>query len=110
MCGTEGKPVLRHGAGHASAIDNGFGSDPGHGAEHVSDQAAGHRNQDRLGAGTSPLSAAEATFTQTAPLHRYAAKRSRAGLEPWCQLREARLITAHGAAVVSPARICASTL
>ena len=60
MCGAEGKPVLRHGAGQAGAIDDGFGFDPGHGAEHVSDRAAGHRNQDRLGAGTSPLSAAEA--------------------------------------------------
>lgn len=59
MCGAEGKPVLRHGAGQAGAIDDGCGFDPGHGAEHVSDRAAGHRNQDRLGAGTSPLSAAD---------------------------------------------------
>jgi hypothetical protein len=28
MCGAEGKPVLRHGAGQAGAIDDGFGFDP----------------------------------------------------------------------------------
>jgi hypothetical protein len=61
MCGADGKPVLRHGAGQAGAIDDGFGSGSGHGAGHVSDRAAGHRNQDRLGAGTSPLSAEEAS-------------------------------------------------
>jgi hypothetical protein len=37
MCGAEGKPILRHGAGQAGAIDDGFGFDPGHGAEHVSE-------------------------------------------------------------------------
>jgi len=58
MCGAEGKPVLRHGAGQAGAMDDGFGFDPGRGAEHVSERGAGHRNQDHLGAGTSPLSAA----------------------------------------------------
>ena len=58
MCGAEGKPVLRHGAGQAGAIDDGFGSDPGHGAEHVSDQAAGHRSQDRFGAGNLAPAAA----------------------------------------------------
>jgi len=59
-CGAQGKPVLRHGAGQAGAIDDGFGFgfDPGHGAGHVSDRAVGHRNQDRLGAGISPLYAA----------------------------------------------------
>jgi hypothetical protein len=41
------------------AIDDGCGLKPGHGAEHASGRAAGHRNQDRLGAGTSPLSAAD---------------------------------------------------
>jgi hypothetical protein len=40
MCGAEGKLVLRHGAGQAGAIDDGFGFDPGHGAEHVSDRVA----------------------------------------------------------------------
>ena len=58
MCGAEGKPVLRHGAGQAGAIDDGLGFDPGHGAEHVSDQAAGHRYQDRPGAGNLAPAAA----------------------------------------------------
>ena len=72
MCGAEGKPVLRHGAGQAGAIDDGVGFDPGHGAEHVSDRAAGHRNQDRPGAGTSPLSAADEDFSRRGAMHIYA--------------------------------------
>ena len=38
--------------------DDGFGLDPGHCAERVSDQAAGHRNQDRLGSGNIAPAAA----------------------------------------------------
>ena len=82
MCGAEGEIVPQHGAGQAGAIDDGFGFDPGHRAEHVSDRAAGHRNQDRLGAGTSPLSAA---MRVTLPGHRL----SRYFTRPACAGKEA---------------------
>jgi hypothetical protein len=54
MCGAEDRPVLRHGAGHASAIDDGFWIRSRSRRRARRARAAGHRNQDHLGARTSP--------------------------------------------------------
>ena len=71
MYGAQGKPVLRHGAGQAGAIDDGLGFDLGHGAEHVSDRAAGHSNQHRPAPEHRPCRRQKRTFTPRAPVHKY---------------------------------------
>src|SRR5260370_22728669 len=51
--------------GQVGDVDDGFGLEPGHGAERVSDQAAGHRNQDRLSArNIAPAAAIEDVHAQ----------------------------------------------
>ena len=54
MCGAEGNLSCDMAPDRLVPSMTAFEFDPGHGAEHVSDRAAGHRNQDRLGARTSP--------------------------------------------------------
>ena len=59
-------------------MDDGFGFDPGHGAGHVSDRVAGHRNQDHLGArNIAPVRGQSRTFTPGMAMYKYAVRRVR---------------------------------